>query len=281
VIGAFWRSRLVAGELDEAEELARACSEHDQEAGFSQITPSILRTGGRHLLVRAEEPGAPLVAYLHLDDQGRGTLVVHPDARSNGVATIVLETVELPGAQGWAEGHHPAAERLARRFGCKEKARIWRSVLPLSGPYAPPLPRPAIPLTEDPDPGAARRLWLASGLPERYRPPGDGSARLLYAAGPEGTPDGYAWLDHGTRTVERLRTGVLRAIVPAAQGAGTGLSLAAGALALLRDEGVQAAEARLDPALPRALRLARLLGFQRTQDDVLYTANEPPELRES
>jgi GNAT superfamily N-acetyltransferase len=138
-----------------------------------------------------------------------------------------------------------------------------------------------VPLGEDPDPGAAHGLWRASGLPERYRPPGDGSARLLYAAGPEGAPAGYAWLDRGVRTVERLRTGVLRAVVPAAQGTGTGLALAAGALALLRDEGVQAVEARVDPALPRAVRLARLLGFQRTQDDVLYTANHSRELRES
>ncbi|MFC5747225.1 hypothetical protein [Actinomadura rugatobispora] len=281
MIGTFWRRHLTGGELEEAEDLARACSEYDQEAGFSRIVPPALRTGARHLLVRLDAPAAPLVAYLHLDGAECGTLIVHPDARSNGVATAVLESAGLPGAHGWAEGHHPAAERLARRFGCTERARIWRSVRPLSGPHAAPLPPPAVPLTESADPGPARRLWRAAGLPERYRPPGDGSARLLYAGGPGGAPAGYAWLERGTRTVERLRTGVLRAVVPAVQGAGTGSALAAGALALLRDEGVQAVEAGLDPALPRAVRSARLLGFQRTQDDVLYAVSKPRELGKS
>ncbi|MWA07571.1 hypothetical protein F8568_046100 [Actinomadura sp. LD22] len=277
MISTTWRGRLAQEELAEALELARVCAEYDQDAGFSQLTPSAVRGEGRHLLVRLDGPGDPLVGLLYLDERASGTIIVHPDHRSRGVATAVLESVEPAGAHGWAEGHHPAAERLARRFRCVETARIWRSVRPLTGPHAVDPPTATARLFEDPDPEAAWALWKASGLPERYRPPGHGAARLLYAAGSDGAA-GYAWLDRDTRIVDRLRTGTLRALVPAVPGSGTGLALAAGALALLRAEGVQAVEARLDPALPRAVRLARLLGFQRTHDDVHYTLESPHEL---
>lgn len=277
MISTAWRGRLVQEELAEALELARVCAEYDQDAGFSQLTPSVVRGEGRHLLVRLDDPGGPLVGHLHLDERASGTIIVHPDHRSHGVATAVLESAELTVAHGWAEGHHPAAERLARRFGCVETARIWRSVRPLTGPHAVDPPKVTTHLFEDPDPEAAWTLWKASGLPERYRPPGDGAARLLYAAGLDGIA-GYAWFDRDTRIIDRLRTVALRALVPAVPGSGTGLALAAGALTLLRAEGVQAVEAGLDPALPRAVRLARLLGFQRTQDDVRYTLESPREL---
>ncbi|MFV2177602.1 GNAT family N-acetyltransferase [Actinomadura sp. LOL_016] len=278
MISMAWRRRLAGTELAEALELARVCTDFDRDAGFSRLSPAVVRGEGRHLLVRLDDSGGPLVGHLHLDEQSSGTIVVHPDHRSNGVATAVLETAELVGAHGWAEGHHPAAERLARRFGCVVTARIWRSARALTGPHATDPPSVAARVFEDPDPRSARTIWRASGLPERYRPPENGTARLLYAAGPDG-PAGYAWLDRGTEIVDGLRTAALRAVVPAAAGSGTGLALAAGALARLRDEGAQAVEAGLDPALPRAVRLARLLGFQRTQDDVRYTLGSPHELR--
>ena len=43
---------------------------------------------------------------------------------------------------------------------------------------------------------------------------------------------------------------------------------------LLRAEGARAVEARVDPRLPRVVRLSRLLGFERTQDDVGYTLDQ-------
>ncbi|GAB2857989.1 hypothetical protein GCM10022221_67000 [Actinocorallia aurea] len=285
MIRAEWRARLDGEDLAEARELAGRCADFDAEAGFTGVEAHRVAGPGPHLLVR-READASLVAYACFPpDDGDGRFVVRPDFRSTGVATALLELLgtdasawPVPGpVGGWADGHHPAAERLARRFGLAETGRIWRTLRPLTGPYARPLPEPvgALTLTEAAPPKEALRLWEESGLPARYRPPVegavlDGSARLVFAAGPGGGLVGYAWLDRRLRRVEGLHTGTLRAVVPAARGRGTGLALASGALALLRAEGARAAEARVDPALPRVVRMSRLLGFERTQDDVRY-----------
>ncbi|ROO85302.1 mycothiol synthase [Actinocorallia herbida] len=285
MIGAAWRARLDGEDLKEALELVRICAEFDAEAGFTGVTEEAGTGPGPHLLVR-RDADASLVAYACFtteDGMTDGRFVVHPGFRSIGIATTLLELLgpdaaswPVPGpVGGWADGHHPAAERLARRFALPETGRVWRTLRPLTGPHARPLPEPpsALTLTEAPAPGEAVRLWEESGLPARYRPPVDGSARLLFAAGPGGGLVGYAWLDRRLRRVEGLRTGTLKAIVPAARGRGTGLALASGALALLRADGARAAEARVDPALSRVVRMSRLLGFERTQDDVRYGLN--------
>ncbi|MEO3787249.1 hypothetical protein ABGB12_28315 [Actinocorallia sp. B10E7] len=285
MIRADWRGRPAGEELKDVLEFVRICSEFDEDAGFTRVGPGAVEGAGPHLLVRRESGGPP-VAYVRFAREGgeaTASLVVHPDVRSTGVATALLELLGpdagawdglgTQAVSGWADGHHPAAERLARRFGARVTGRIWRTLRPLTGPHARPSPDPSggFVLTESPPPEEAVRLWRESGLSSRYRPPEDGSGRLLYAAEPGGSLLGYAWLDRRVSRVEGLRTGTIRAVVPVVPGRGTGLALASGALALLRDAGAQAAETRIDPELPRAVRMSRLLGFERTQDDVRYT----------
>ena len=51
-------------------------------------------------------------------------LVVHPDARGRGLAGALLRRVEGP-SQAWSHGDHPAAARLAERFGYERVRDLW------------------------------------------------------------------------------------------------------------------------------------------------------------
>lgn len=140
----------------------------DAEAGFSG--PSLDRRsvpGTSHLLVRLRSwgpgsggpgPGA-LAAYLRLDPDPQGpatvSYVVRPELRSLGISTLLVERLGLDlGTAGgwsvWACGDHPAAERMARRFGVGVTRRQWRLLAP---PRSDP---PGGVVTADPDdPGDA------------------------------------------------------------------------------------------------------------------------------
>ena len=107
-----WCSELDSSDRDEVSALVAAAAEYDEDAGFSRIPPgdvtSTSRDGIRvfHLPIKARKDlsardDAPLVivAYLHLqvDGEGLGTVqfVVHPDYRSRGVATMLVEEIGL------------------------------------------------------------------------------------------------------------------------------------------------------------------------------------------
>jgi mycothiol synthase len=63
-------------------------------------------------------------------------LLVRPEHRSLGIATLTLEMLaERPGdgwagtgavsISCWAKGDHPAAERMSRRFGAEVEGATW------------------------------------------------------------------------------------------------------------------------------------------------------------
>lgn len=68
-------------------------------------------------------------------------LVVRPGARGRGLATGWLEDVAGPSGpwSAWSHGNHPAAARLAARFGFERVRDLWVMRRPLAEPL-PPLP---------------------------------------------------------------------------------------------------------------------------------------------
>lgn len=146
-----WRDELSAAESAELAALIAEAADYDAEAGFSTATPApdvapdlvVFQALARLTPGRHGSPDAPLAAFLRLDVDRAGDataqLVVRPNLRSLGVATLMLETLagrDGPGWGGtgairircWAHANHPAAERMAARFGAEPERVTWRLV---------------------------------------------------------------------------------------------------------------------------------------------------------
>ncbi|MGQ0623562.1 MAG: hypothetical protein ACT4PP_02735 [Sporichthyaceae bacterium] len=124
-------------------------AEYDAEAGFSSA--EVVQVAAPNLVLRQAlarltpgrhgSPDTPLAGYLRLEvDRAGGaqaTLLVRPRFRSLGIATLMFETLAVsdePGWGGtgaisigcWARGNHPAAERMAARFGAEPQTVMFR-----------------------------------------------------------------------------------------------------------------------------------------------------------
>ncbi|MDV7352816.1 GNAT family N-acetyltransferase [Rhodococcus oxybenzonivorans] len=316
-----WCSELDSGDRDEVLALVAAAADYDDEAGFSSINPgdvtSTSRDGVRvyHLPITARRDlsardDAPLVvvAYLHLqvDDGGLGTaqFVVHPDYRSRGIATMLVEEVGLDttvdggwagtGAVAlrcWAYGTHPASERLTRRFGVAPVSRLWTLFRHLSGPFASPLDDVSVPdgitLAEArplEDPTASKSieevLDAAALVPaQRERLADDirlGAGSVVVATDSSGAPLGFVWFDSTVSTHLELDAASVRALVltEAARREGLGTTLLVVALGALRDAGAQIALIRIDPDDAGAVRMCRLLSFEQEEEHSCYQVGE-------
>ncbi|MFE0751229.1 GNAT family N-acetyltransferase [Gordonia sp. NPDC058843] len=311
-----WRPELTGADLDEVLQLVRDAAEYDEEAGFSSIDPDSVREVGTgagtgragtvaHLPIKARRDLSPLedvpmviVAYLHLsvDADGVGTVsyVVHPDYRSRGITTLLVEEVGLDVAGGegwertgadalrcWAYATHPASGRLTRRFGIPAVSRQWTLARHLAGPFALPLDETDAPdgvtvgvsrelVADDP---AIAQVVAAAHLPERHhdRVSADlrrGGGTVLDARDENGDVLGFVWFTTEYRMHLDLRTARVHALVltDKARGLGLGATLLTAALALQRDAGIQVSQLRIDPDDPGAVRMCRLLAFE--QEDV-------------
>ena len=148
-----WCGQLGAEEAAELDALLQACADYDAEAGFSQIRAHdpVGPNSVRYQALARLQPGhgtvgSPLVACLRLDvDRAGGAdaqLVVHPDHRSLGIATLLSELLAAGDAgtgQGWAgtgafsiscwsHADHPAAARMADRLGAQAASETQRLV---------------------------------------------------------------------------------------------------------------------------------------------------------
>lgn len=316
-----WCSELDSGERDEVLALVTVAAEYDEEAGFSRIHPddvtSTSRDGVRihHLPVKArrdlvarEDAPLVIVAYLHLrvDAEGLGTVqfVVHPDYRSRGIATTLVEEIGLDttapdgwagtGAAAlrcWAYGTHPASGRLTRRFDITPVSRLWTLFRHLSGPFASPLDEVSVPggitLTEArslDDPAAIRSiehvLDAAALVPAQRERLADEIRRdggsVLVAADSTGAALGFVWFDPALFTHIELEAAWVRALVltASARRSGVGTALLVTALGALRDAGAHIALIRIDPDDAGAVRMCRLLSFEQEEEHSCYQVGE-------
>jgi mycothiol synthase len=273
----------------------------------------------RHLAIKARRDLGPqedgpmvVVAYLHLsvDAEGLGTVsyVVHPEYRSRGVTTLLVEEVglEIGGARGWAGSGatalrcwayatHPASERLTKRFGVPAVSRQWTVVRHLTGPFALPIDRPEIP--DGLDVGDPRDLASAdaavadvlgrASLPDAQRERLEfdvsrGGGRVIEARDDAGRIAGFVWYSTDQRIHQELRTAPIHAVVldPAARGRGLGGVLLVAAMEQQNDAGVQVSMLRIDPDDASAVRMCRLLGFEQEDAHSCYqvgeTSDPPP-----
>jgi mycothiol synthase len=317
-----WSRALEAADLDEVLSMVALASEYDAEAGFARIAEESVKqrdvtSSGRafhHLVVRGElddvawdGEGGQVVGYLNLTvdgDDGVVQLTVHPRYRSRGVATMMLEQIGLDVAQdgwqgsgarfvhAWAFGHHPAAERLARRFGLTELARSWQLLANLTGPFAVDLGSPPevddIVLSGSPALVAAvdsRELGAVAGaadlsdLERQQLEQGFDrvSTRITTAVDGSGAMVGFVSFDGELGLAAGLRSGTIDALVLVSpdRARDVGSALLDAVLRSLRGAGAQVALMRIDPRRDAVVRLTRVLGFARDQDDAHYGFGDP------
>ncbi|WP_067680020.1 GNAT family N-acetyltransferase [Nocardia miyunensis] len=316
-----WCRRLGDEDRAEAAALVEAAARYDEEAGFSVVerrdieSVSTAEQSVWHLPIKARRDlsirdDAPmvLVAYLHLsiDAQGQGTVryTVHPDYRSRGITTLLVEELglDVTAPEGWcglgagslrcwAYGSHPASERLTRRFGIEPIARLWTMARHLAGPFATPLAPAEFPggisvagpmdLTDDAIVAKVRDALAREGLIqaqfEQFRTEfADRTGRVVIASAGSDRPAGAVWFEPRQVRYLELRAAWVRALIvgPEIRGGGLGEALITAALRELADTGAQVVLMRIDPDDHGAVRLCRMLSFEQEEAHACYQIGE-------
>lgn len=281
-----WHDELDETLRKDVEALLAAAVEYDAEAGFSTARPDGPARGAvRHLVVTIapagqrgsrtldELPDVPLVAYLRLDlDDGTGHVqyVVRPEFRSHGIATLMAELLAEPGGwadvpglrelHAWSHGGHPAADRMARRFGARVEHGIFKTLRLLGGSRPYDGERRAVSLA----PAEGRARVLADGheaamAPQELTVVGAARERLSV----EGA-DGALRLGFPGPTV-----GALVVEDPAAERPTLRVLLDQG-LVELQSRGARVAQLFVDALAEDFVGVSRELGFEHDQTDYLY-----------
>ena len=281
-------------------DVADAAAHIDGYRPFNEQALLDVRSGRRQpqLLLEGEDAvGAAILGRGEID------LVVHPRYRRRGHATAALRRLfeDEGGMSGdltaWAHGDHPAARRLADRFGFSAERTLLQLERPLTDADAattPELPgglgidvfRAATPgdagdaaewvrlnalvFATHPEQGAISEGDLADRMAEPWFDAGD----LLLAretAPADAAPGrllGYNWLkiEPGSALGEIYVLGVH----PDAAGAGIGRALMLAGLARLRQRGCTAVELYVEAESTGPVRLYRSLGFVDRTSDVQY-----------
>ena len=198
-------------------------------------------------------------------------LVVAPDSRGTGLATA-LATVAEPHAQhAWSHGDHPAAVRLAGRFGWSRDRELWVLRRPTSLALPARDPAVAIRSFESGDEAAILAVNAAAfahhaeqgamdeaDLATRMAEPWFDPAGLLIAE-VDGRPAGFHWTKvHDATHGEVYVVG----IAPAGQGRGLGRALTIAGLEHLRDQGLAEVLLYVEADNVAARKLYEGLGFE-------------------
>ena len=298
MISYAWRKVLKPEEDRELREMLAEAAEQDAEAGFPAVSlDQPYRDDASHLVARLLPDGRPghdasamIAAYLRVEPDPEGgsaiaRYVVRPRLRSRGISTLLLETLGLDlradgGWAGtgvsalrvWARGDHPAAQRMARRFGrfgVRAGRREWQMLAPLRGPgrVEPPdlAPRPPGGAAEH---DAATALWQREA--DRGNPPRDA---VVLIAGPD--VRGAVWYDPdaGERT-EYGTAGRIVAVLAQPGREGVRAGLVAAAMTGLQERGLRVAAITVDADDQALTRDCRLLGFRHDQTDVEYLVGD-------
>ncbi len=259
-------------------------------------------SGPRHLLCSVGEgPAAVLVAYAHLDPRGDAfgrqvaELVVHPAHRRRGHGTATLDEV-LRAATGplrvWSHGDHPAAARLAERFGLSRARELL--VMGVSSAEQ-EWPEPALPggvrlRTFEPgrdeqaviDVNARAFDWHpeqsafdVKALREAQRERWFDADGFFLAENTDGRVVGFHWTKVHPANPNRFGGQPVGEVYvvgvdPDAQGGGLGKALTLAGLRHLRRRGLEQVVLYVEGDNAPAVAVYRKLGFEVVETDVQY-----------
>jgi mycothiol synthase len=227
-------------------------------------------------------------------------LAVAPDARGRGTgAALAAAAVSAGGSlTAWSHGNHPAAARLAARFGFERVRDLWVMRRPLTG--LPPLTGGgdgidvrsfrvgtdeeaflalnAEAFAHHPEQGGMTRADLDERMAEPWFDPSG-----FFVAERSGELLGFHWTKvHGAVRTDDQPAGTpphahdpigevyVLGLAPAARGTGLGRALTLAGLRYLRGQGLDQAMLYVDEANPRAIALYQKLGFARWSTDVCF-----------
>ncbi|MDH6118266.1 mycothiol synthase [Kitasatospora sp. GAS204B] len=305
---------LTPEQLSAVRAVLRAAAELDgreavSEAGRLRLRTTDPRPGIRHLVLTAA--GAP-AGYAQLEGaQGSSPTTVEfavsPDRRGQGLGRQLADAVlaeagkagegdARPAVDFWAHGGHPAARRLAERYGA-ELVRELRQMR-RTGPAPAEVPFPAGVTLRTFRPGVDDEAWLrlnalafahhpeqgswtAGDLAERIAEPWfDPNGFFLAVRAAESGEErvvGFHWtkVHPATATEPELGEVYVVGVDPAEQGNGLGRALtAAGLRHLAQDRGLPTVLLYVDADNTAAVRVYERVGFTVHEVDLMYRVTE-------
>ena len=212
--------------------------------------------------------------FIHDDEL---TLVVHPAHRRRGIGTSLLEATPHGPLTAWSHGNHPAAARLAERFGWVRERDLWV----MRRPAAAPLPSAGVDGLEirgyrDSDAAEVVRVNAASFAAHPEQGAMDLANLSRRMAEPWFDPAGLLVADDGSRLLGFHWTKQHDAAVgevyvvgvdPDAQGRGVGKALTLAGLHHLAGLGLSEVILYVEADNTAALRLYEGLGFTHHERD--------------
>ncbi|WP_035846333.1 mycothiol synthase [Kitasatospora azatica] len=265
------------------------------EAGRLRLRADAPRPGVHHL-IQTHESAPAGYAQLEAPEAREATataeLAVHPGLRGQGLGRSLVEAVLAEAGPArtvdfWAHGGHPAARRLAERFGAElvRELRQMRRTGP--APAAVPLPegvtlrtfRPglddeawlrlnALAFAHHPEQGS----WTAQDLADRLAEPWFDPNGFFLAIRNDQLV-GFHWtkVHPATATEPALGEVYVVGVDPAEQGSGLGRALtAAGLRHLADDRGLETVLLYVDADNPAAVRVYERVGFTIHEVDLMY-----------
>jgi mycothiol synthase len=266
--------------------VALAALEEDGSDAFNEQTRIDLEAGRRSPIVATASGGAADGRVVASAALGRGELdlVVDPLFRGMGYGEAVLDGVLATAPSpltAWAHGGHPAAARLAERFGFEPVRRLLRLTAPVPHPaVSAPIPAPYSLSTFDP--GDAEELvrlnarafsthpeqgsLTTDDLRDRMAEPWFDAADLLLLRDEDGRLAGFDWL----KIEEGVGEIYVLGVDPESAGHGLGRALLLAGLARLADRRVEQVDLYVEGDNTAALGLYRSAGFVDRTVDVQY-----------
>jgi len=279
-------SSSVAAEL---RRVGEACDAYDDVITLNEQACLQLKYRGLRdatLWVARERGDGPIVGFALLH-QGIVDLAVHPDHRGQGIGTELATQIAAVGEriEAWSHANHPAAARIADRFGVPH----LRDLVIMSRPTAEPVVEPEAPAgvivrTFRPEDEAALLEVNATAFAthpeqghmthedfvERTREGWFEAEGLFVAIDADGTLLGFHWTKvHRDETPPYGEVYVV-AVSPRAAGRGLGTLLTSVGLRHLATTGVEEVILYVDGDNAPALAVYRGQGFTRKRTEVQY-----------